>query len=63
MLLLWQWQHSEHGTITASGLEVHDDLLKYLVKKEATKLGGDHTTVCAALLAALLSPELPELFA
>ena len=63
VLLLWQWQHSEHGTITASGLEVHDDLLKYLVKKEATKLGGDPAAVCDTLLAALLSPDLPELFA
>ena len=63
VLLLWQWQHSEHGTITASGLEVHDDLLKYLVKKEAVKLGGDHEAVCDKLLAGLLAPELPGLFA
>lgn len=35
--LLWQWNHSE-GVISATGLEVHEDLLRYLVKKETEKL-------------------------
>jgi len=39
--LLWQWNKSEHGVITSSGLEVHDDLLKYLVRKEGDKMFGD----------------------
>jgi malate synthase len=39
--LLWQWNHSNKGIITASGLDVHDDLLRYLVKKECDKMFGD----------------------
>jgi malate synthase len=38
LALLWQWVHSEQGVITASGLDIHGDLLRYLVKKEADKL-------------------------
>jgi malate synthase len=36
--LLWHWARSRHGVITATGLEVHDDLLRYLVRKEADKM-------------------------
>lgn len=36
--LLWQWNHSREGVISSSGLEVHEDLLRYLVKKETEKL-------------------------
>ncbi|MCC7502549.1 MAG: hypothetical protein IT229_08470, partial [Flavobacteriales bacterium] len=36
--LLWQWNHSREGVISATGLEVHEDLLRYLVKKETEKL-------------------------
>lgn len=39
--LLWQWNKSKHGTITASGLDIHDDLLKYLLKKESEKMFGE----------------------
>lgn len=39
--LLWQWNKSSHGVITGSGLEVHEDLLKYLVKKECDKMFGE----------------------
>jgi len=39
--LLWQWVHSRSGVITTSGLEVHDDLVRYLVKKESDKLMAD----------------------
>ncbi|MFZ1332737.1 MAG: hypothetical protein WAR83_11125 [Flavobacteriales bacterium] len=38
--LLWQWNKSEYGKITNSGLEIHDDLLKYLIKKESDKMYG-----------------------
>jgi hypothetical protein len=36
--LLWQWNHAEKGVITATGLDVHRDLLKYLIHKEAGKM-------------------------
>ncbi len=38
--LFWQWNKSEYGKITNSGLEIHDDLLKYLIKKESDKMYG-----------------------
>ena len=38
--LLWQWNTSRQGVITASGLDIHDDLIKYLVKKESEKMFG-----------------------
>lgn len=43
--LLWQWNHSRHGVITGSGLDVHRDLLRYLVQKEATKMFGESDEV------------------
>jgi len=39
--LLWQWCHSKKGMITATQLDIHDDLLCYLVKKESEKLFGE----------------------
>jgi len=39
--LLWQWVHSRSGVITTSGLEVHEGLVRYLVKKESDKLMAD----------------------
>lgn len=36
--LLWQWNHARQGTITATNLDIHEDLLRYLVKKEADKM-------------------------
>ncbi|MCB0763802.1 MAG: hypothetical protein KDB84_03790 [Flavobacteriales bacterium] len=39
--LLWQWARSQHGVITATGLDVHQDLLKYLFRKEAGKMFAD----------------------
>jgi malate synthase len=41
LALLWQWVHSRQGVITSSGLEVHDDLVRYLVKKASDKLLAD----------------------
>lgn len=39
--LLWHWCHSRNGVVTATGLEIHDDLLRYLVRKESEKLFGE----------------------
>lgn len=36
--LLWQWRHSVKGVVSATGLPVNDDLIIYLVRKEAVKL-------------------------
>ncbi len=36
--LLWHWSHSSFGVITDSGLEVHADLLRFLVRKESGKM-------------------------
>jgi hypothetical protein len=39
-LLLWSWTRSSHGIVTDTGLEIHDELMSYLIKKEATRLFG-----------------------
>lgn len=39
--LLWQWCHSSKGMVTATQLDIHDDLLRYLLKKESEKLFGE----------------------
>lgn len=36
--LLWQWNHSKHGNITATNLPVTVDLIKFMLKKEADKM-------------------------
>lgn len=36
--LLSQWNNSEHGVITQSGLPVDEQLLRYLITKEAAKM-------------------------
>lgn len=36
--LLWQWNHSKHGNITATNLPVNIDLIKFMLKKEADKM-------------------------
>jgi malate synthase len=38
LALLWQWNHSPQGIISANGLAIHKDLMQYLVRKETTKL-------------------------
>ncbi len=38
MLLLWHWTQSEHCYITATGLEVHSDVMKFLIRKEGEKM-------------------------
>jgi malate synthase len=39
-LLLWSWVRSSHGIVTDTGLEIHNELISYLIKKEGTKLFG-----------------------
>lgn len=36
--LIWQWNHSKHGNITATNLPVTIDLIKFMLKKEADKM-------------------------
>lgn len=36
--LLWQWNHSDQGIITATKLPVTIDLIKFMVRKEADKM-------------------------
>lgn len=36
--LLWQWNHSKQGAITATNLPVTEDLIKFMLKKEAEKM-------------------------
>ncbi len=66
--LLWQWNRSRQGVITSSGLDVHDDLIKYLVRKESEKMFGEATDqirkmASAAekrLLEMVLSDQMPD---
>lgn len=37
-LLLWSWMHSRHGMVTDTGLEIHEELITYLIRKEGQKL-------------------------
>lgn len=65
--LLWQWTHSSHGVITATGLDVNPDLMRYMVKKESGKIftAGPEAyrtkpeTAVARLLELVLSDTLP----
>lgn len=47
--LLWHWCHSSKGVITATGLEIHDDLIRYLVRKESDKLFAESDDQTKAL--------------
>lgn len=67
--LLWHWVVSDKGRITASGLDIHDDLITFLVKKEVEKLAArpeapDHAVLRSAgerLCAMVLGPSCPTL--
>jgi malate synthase len=67
MRLLWHWCHSEQGVISATGLVIGPELLRYLVRKESEKMYGqadDRTKALAKravndLLERLLSDALP----
>ncbi len=38
--LLWQWVVADKGRVSASGLDIHDDLITFLVRKEVDKLAA-----------------------
>lgn len=67
-VLLWSWVQSSHGVITDTGLEIHRDLITFLVRKEGEKLFGKADADLRAagaeavrtLTAALIAPEQPE---
>jgi hypothetical protein len=40
VVLLWHWVLADKGRVTASGLDIHDDLVTFLVKKEVEKLAA-----------------------
>lgn len=66
-LLLWSWTHSSHGVVTDTGLEIHVELMSYLIRKESAKLfpKPDPATKEACqravqtLTTAVLAPVLP----
>jgi malate synthase len=63
-LLLWQWTRSSKGFVTDTGLEIHDELTSYLIKKEADKLFGRATSpakdrAVEMFKKAMLSAEVP----
>jgi malate synthase len=65
--LLWQWNHSSAGVITATGLEIRDQLLRFLVRKESEKMfanSDEHTRKLATaavvrMLDMVLAEEVP----
>lgn len=67
IMLLWHWTHSPVCFITDTGLEVHKDVVKYLIRKEGAKLFPPtqqelHARGLEAaneLTAVALSPEVP----
>lgn len=66
-LLLWSWTRSSLGVVTDTELEIHDDLVKYLIKKEGEKLFGKTETALKesclravqTLTSAVLSNDVP----
>ena len=66
-LLIWHWTRSNVCFITDTGLEVHEDVVKYLIKKEGEKMfakfdveGHERTKQAIRTLTVMaLSPEVP----
>ncbi|MBK8226546.1 MAG: hypothetical protein IPK70_05165 [Flavobacteriales bacterium] len=58
--LLWHWCHSRNGVVTATGLEIHGELIGYLLRKESDKLfaEGDDRTKALAKQAVQLALDL-----
>ena len=67
-LLLWHWTQNEKCHITDTGLEIHADVVKYLIRKEGEKVASrglpEHRTIVEhavhQLTSAVLAPGLPE---
>ena len=53
--LLWQWNHAKQGAITATNFDIHEDLLRYLVKKEADKMFAEEDARTKSLAAQAVS--------
>ncbi|MBP8823933.1 MAG: hypothetical protein KBH07_09830 [Flavobacteriales bacterium] len=70
MLLLWHWTQSKACFITSTGLEVHNDVMKFLIRKEGEKLFATHDAAhreraklaAQRLTALVLSPDTPPEF-
>ena len=66
-LLLWSWTHSRQGIVTDTGLDIHEELISYLISKEGKKLFARSDAelkeagqrAMATLAAAVLSPDEP----
>ena len=66
-MLIWHWTRSEVCFITDTGLEVHEDVVKYLIRKEGDKMAAklDLPTrelaqeAVRVLTSTALSPEIP----
>lgn len=67
-LLLWSWTHSRHGMVTDTGLEIHEELITYLIRKEGQKLFSRSEAhlkeagqrAVATLTTAMLATDEPE---
>ncbi|MBK6628552.1 MAG: hypothetical protein IPG35_13320 [Flavobacteriales bacterium] len=67
--LLWHWVVADKGRVTTSGLDIHDDLINFLVKKEVEKLAarpetpalGALRTAGEKLIGLILGPDRPVL--
>jgi malate synthase len=67
-LLLWSWTQSRFGIVTDTGLEIHEELMSFLIRKEGTKLfaKGDAARKEAGqravemLTASVLAQEVPR---
>ena len=66
-LLIWHWTQSKVCFITDTGLEIHADVVKYLIRKEGEKMFDRHAPekreraklAVARLTEVVLSPEIP----
>ena len=58
-----QWNHAKQGIITATKLDIHEDLLRYLVRKEADKMFTDGDARTKGLAAQAVSLTLDLVFA
>lgn len=68
MLLLWHWTQNKACYITSTGLEVHADVMKFLIRKEGEKLFANQDpdlqerarAAAQRLTAVVLAPEPPK---
>jgi malate synthase len=66
-LLIWHWTRSQVCFITDTGLEIHADVVKYLIRKEGEKMFARHNPelrerakwAVERLTRIVLSPDIP----